>query len=137
MPSIVAYRKLIDAVTTRDLRRPEDSATHQPLGMEIAEIDGLTYYVLPDGVTLPGEQPEGIVPQAVTMTETLRETLRAASPHCKIIDARVREAIAERYSVTDEIKLLRTAPSPEMIAYNAYAEECRNWGRNEKVKLGL
>lgn len=137
MTSIVAYRKIIDAVTTKELRRPEDAETRQPLGMEIAEIDGLTYYVLPDGITLPEEQPEGITPQTVTMTEALRGQLRTASPHVKIIDSRVRDAIAERYSIPDEIKLLRTAPSAEFEAYNAWAEECRAWGRGEKAALGL
>lgn len=105
--------------------------------MEIAEIDGLTYYALPDGVALPAEQPPGITPEAVAMTPALLDTLRDASPHVHIINQRVREAIAERYSIYDEIKLLRTAPSAEMIAYNAYAEECRLWGRNEKAKMGL
>lgn len=137
MPSIIAYRKIIDALTTRELRRPEDPATHQPLGQEIAELDGVTYYVLPDGAALPAEQPEGIEPKVVTMTDTLRETLRAASPHVHLINTRVREAIADRYSITDEIKLLRTAPSTEFNSYNAYAEECRVWGRSEKAKLGL
>lgn len=136
MPSIIAYRKIIDAVTTRELRRPEDPDSHQPLGLEIAEIDGLTYYVLPDGTTLPA-QPEGITPKTVAMSPELRAALLAASPHVRIIKQRVREAIAERYSIYDEIKLLRTAPSPEMVAYNAYAEECRAWGRAEKAKLGL
>jgi hypothetical protein len=39
--------------------------------------------------------------------------------------------------LADEIKLLRTAPSPEMQAYDAYAEECRAWGRAQKAALGL
>ena len=137
MPSIIAYRKLIDAVTTIELRRPEDPATGQPLGQEIAELDGVTYYVLPDDAALPSAQPEGVVPEAVAMTRELRDVLRAVCPHVAIINQRVREAIAERYSMADEIKLLRTAPSPECVAYNAYAEECRAWGRAEKAKLGL
>lgn len=137
MPSIVRYRKLIDVLTTRELRRPEDPGTRQPLGQEIAELDGLTYYVLSDLATLPAEQPEGIAPEVVTMTPELLAALRAASPHVAIINQRVREAIAELYSVTDEIKLLRTAPSPEFNTYNAYTEECRAWGRAEKAKLGL
>lgn len=137
MPCIVSYRKVIDALTTRELRRPLDPATGQPLGQEIAEIDGVSYYVLPDGAELPAEQPEGIAPTQVTLTPALREALRAACPHVAIINVRVREAIAERYGTTDEIKLLRTAPSAEFKVYNAYVEECRAWGRAEKAKLGL
>ena len=71
------------------------------------------------------------------LTDALREEIKAASPHVRLINQRVQAAIAERYSITDEIKLIRTAPSPEMEAYNAYAEECRAWGRAERAKLGL
>lgn len=75
--------------------------------------------------------------EAVTLTDALRDTIKAASPHVRLINERVRVAIAERYSYADEIKLLRTAPSAELTAYNAYAEDCRAWGRSEKKKLGL
>lgn len=50
---------------------------------------------------------------------------------------RVHAAIRERYSIEDELQLLRTAPSPEAVAYNAYVEECLSWGRAERAKLGL
>ena len=118
---------------------PEDPATRQRLGTELATIDGVTYVALPDGATLPGEQPQEIAANVapVTLTDAQRDAIKAASPHVRLINERVREAIAERYSFADEIKLLRTAPSPECIAYNAYAEECRAWGRAEKAKLGL
>jgi len=33
--------------------------------------------------------------------------------------------------------MLRIGPSPETEAYNDWAEECRAWGRAERVKLGL
>lgn len=52
-------------------------------------------------------------------------------------ELRVRERIAERYPIHEEIKLLRTAPSQEFDAYNAYAEACREWGREQKAMLGL
>ncbi len=99
----------------------------------------MTYVSLPDGATLPAEQPAEIAAsvQSVTLTDALRDAIKAASPHVRLINERVCEAIAERYSFADEIKLLRTAPSPECVAYNAYAEECRAWGRAEKAKFGL
>lgn len=102
-------------------------------------MDGITYVSLPDGAALPSEQPEAIAASvaAATLTDALRDAIKATSPHVRLINERVREAIAERYAIADEIKLLRTAPSAECIAYNAYAEECRAWGRSEKAKLGL
>lgn len=102
-------------------------------------MDGITYVSLPDGVSLPGEQPSEIVVsiQSVTLDAALRQAIAEVSPHVRLIRVRVAEKIAEHYSLADEIKLLRTAPSAEFEAYNAYAEDCRAWGRSEKAKLGL
>lgn len=52
-----------------------------------------------------------------------------------MIDEQVVEMIRQRYSINDEIKMLRIGPSAETSAYNAYVEECRAWGRGEKDKL--
>ena len=43
--------------------------------------------------------------------------------------------IRGQYSIEDEIKLLRTAPSPEFELWNAYVEDCREWGRLQKAEL--
>lgn len=51
------------------------------------------------------------------------------------INSRVVEMIRERYSIEDEIGLLRTGPSDESQQYDAYVEECRAWGRGEKAAL--
>ena len=140
MTSLIAYRKHIDSMYTRELRLPEGER-HERLGTELCTIDGVTYVSLPDGATLPAEQPTEIQASIQTLPaplpDGLRDEIKAASPHVRLINERVRAAISERYSLADEIKLLRTAPSPEMQAYDAYAEECRSWGRAEKARLGL
>lgn len=69
--------------------------------------------------------------------DELRERIIAASPHVALIQQRVRDKIAECYSVFDEIKLLRTAPSEEFDIYNEHTEACRQWGREQKAALGL
>lgn len=51
------------------------------------------------------------------------------------INQRVREMIREQYSIEDEIKLLRTAPSPEFELWNAHVEDCRAWGREQKALI--
>ena len=51
------------------------------------------------------------------------------------INRQVVEMIRERYSIEDEIGLLRTGPSDEAERYDAYVEECRAWGRGEKALL--
>ena len=53
------------------------------------------------------------------------------------INAKVRAMIRQRYSITDEIQLMRTAPSEEFDIYNDYVEACRNIGRNEKAFLSI
>lgn len=138
MPSIVSYQKFIDAVRTVEIRLPEGDQ-HQRIGTELATINGLTYVSLPDGIALPSEQPEEIAAsiEVVTLPPALRGEIANASPHVRLIRERVAERIAERYSIGDEIKLLRTAPSAEFEAYNAYAEDCRAWGREQKAALGL
>ena len=142
MPTtIVRYRKVSDAYTTHQLQLPDShGAADSPRCTELCTLnDGFTYVAIPGDVMLP-EQPEVIrdsVEVLDALPDALREQIKTASPHVALINERVRQAIADRYSLADEIKLLRTAPSPEMAAYNAYAEECRAWGRMEKAKLGL
>ena len=139
MTSLIAYRKHIDATYTRDLRLP-DAPQGQQAGQELCTLaDGRTVVALFDGFTLPAQQHAEIAAsiEPLDLTDALREEISRLSPHIRLINQRVQAAIADRYSITDEIKLIRTAPSPEMEAYNAYAEECRAWGRAERAKLGL
>jgi hypothetical protein len=138
MPTIISYQKHIDALITRELRLP-DGPNHQRLGQEIATVDGITYVSLPDGAALPVDQPEEIAAsiQTVTLSDALREDIKVASPQVRVINSMVAEKISEQYSLADEIKLLRTAPSAEFEAYNAHAEACRAWGRAQKAALGL
>lgn len=52
-----------------------------------------------------------------------------------MINNRVVEMIRTRYSIEDEIGLLRTGPSDEAEVYNAFVEECRAGGRGQKALL--
>lgn len=136
MTYIVSYQKHFDALTSKTIALPENPETHGYIGTELATIDGTTYVALPDGAVLP-EQPEEITIQPVSMTPELKIAISDASPHVRLIRERVTAKIAGRYSVTDEIKLIRTAPSAEFEVYNEYVEECRAWGREQKAALGL
>jgi len=140
MPTIITYKKYIDPQVTRELRMPVDANLH-PIGVELATlIDGLTYVSLPDGVGLPVDQPVEIaasIVNPVTLSAIKLAELKMESPHVRLINQRVAEGISERYTLADEIKLLRTAPSTEFNTYNAFVEDCRAWGRAEKAKIGL
>ena len=91
---------------------------------------------VPDSITLP-EQPEQITVEEVVLTEELKAAIKAASPHVQLINERIVARIRERYSLNDEIKLLRIGLSEESTAYNDYVEECRDWGCAAKARLGL
>ena len=99
----------------------------------------MVYVSLPDGAILPSAQPSEITASIaeVALTESLRQEIKAASPQVRLINTTVADKIAASYSLADEIKLLRTAPSAEFEAYNAHAEACRAWGREQKAALGL
>ncbi len=135
---IISYQQYSDALTTRELRLP-DGDNHQRIGTELATIDGVTYVHLPDDAVLPDNQPAEIADsiQTVTLTPDLRAAISDASPHVRLIRQRVAERIAAQYSLTDEINLLRTAPSPEFEVYTAFVEDCRAWGRDQKAAIGL
>ena len=107
--------------------------------MELCTIDGVTYVSVPDDADLPINQPDEIVDtvQPVVMNDDLRELIKSQSTHVQLIDERVKAKIAERYSITDEIKQLRSAPSDEFDVYAEYAESCRAWGQEQKSMLGL
>lgn len=131
---IYSYRKRIDEIRTVEMELPVVGMDHQ--GQELATIDGITYVFVSDTTTLPPQPPE-ITVAAATLTDVLREQIKAASPHVWLINDRVVDMIRQRYSVDDEIKMLRIAPSDETTSYNAYVEECRAWGRDQKAALGL
>ena len=135
MPSIIRFREVTDAYTTWSLMEPSYE-NEGPRVTRLCRLDGYVYASVPDGVLLP-EQPEQIIVEEIEIDENLKARIKAASPQIRIINERVVEMIRERYSITDEIKMLRLAPSEETAAYNDYAEDCRAWGRSQKEALGM
>jgi len=137
MPVIYKYQKISDAYTTYLLAEPDyDGLGLESRITELCTIDGVTYVSVPDGITLP-EQPEQITVEEVTMTDELKAAIRLASPHVQLIDERVVMKIREKYSVNDEIKLIRLGASDDFTAYNDYVETCRAWGTAAKARLGV
>lgn len=134
MAKLYKYRKITDSITTYSLVEPDYGREGEERITELCTIEGDTFVSVPDGITL-SPQPEQIKVEAVELTEELDAAIRAASPHVALINERVVERIRERYSVNDEIKMLRIGPSPETEAYNDHVERCRAWGRGEKERL--
>jgi len=131
---IVRYLKHVDAIRTTELALPMAGADR--LGTELATIDGLTYVHIPAGAKLP-PQAADIAPEPVELTPELARAIKTASPHVRLIHARVVAKIRERYSVDDEFQMLRLPDTPEAQAYRAYTEACVAWGKQEKARLGL
>lgn len=136
MTYIVSYQKFIDALRSVEMTMPVDSETNQRIGNELATIDGVTYVAIPNGIELPA-QPSEITVTPVTLTAEQKSDISAASPLARLINQQVKESIASKYSIEDEIKLIRTQPSAEFTAYNDYVESCRAIGRSKKTALGL
>ena len=124
----------------------------QPLGTELATIDGITYVSLPDGAILPGNQPDEITAsiQPVTLDAVLREQIKSASPHCKLISQRMIDKIRALYSIDDEMYFARIgvgaanglyAPTLDemqaMTVFGEFVESIRQWGRDERTRFGL
>lgn len=131
---IYAYQKHIDSLRTVEIALPVDGMDR--LGTELATMDGTTYVYVPDTVTLPAQPPE-ITVESVTLTPELLESIKAASPHVRLINARVVEKIRQKYSIDDELKMLRDTTDVEAPACTAYIKKCRAWGKAEKAKIGL
>lgn len=146
MPYIVSYRKASDAYTTYQLALPDDAAA-----VELCTLAGVTYVSVPDAVALP-PQPEQIAASVATVTPdpALREAIKQASPHCQLIDERVREMVRQQYPLEDELKYARIgvgaamgmySPTPDeiqaMTVFGEHAESARQWGREQRAALGL
>lgn len=139
MGKIYRYQAASDAYTT--YRATGENLT------ELCEIDGLTYLAGPD--ELPPQPPQ-ISIEPVTLTAELRERIKAASPHCHLIQQRMEERIREKFSAEHEIYLTRIGVGQalgsyqmsagelqELIDYQAFVEEVRAWGREQRAGLGL
>ena len=152
MTSLIAYRAAIDSVTTHTLKLPE-----APLGQQAAQQlatlpDGRTVVALFDGFTLPTNQPAAIAAsiEVLTLTDALKEQIKAASPQVQLIYTRTEAMIRDQYSPSDEAKFARIgvgaalgvytfAPGEQadLVAFGAHCEAARQWGRDERAKLGL
>lgn len=136
MPKIMRYKKVTDKFTTYAFVEP-DYLDGEDRITELCTIDGLTYISIPDNIFVKTpKQPKNVEEtlEEVVLSEAFKEQIKKASVHVQLINQRVRDKIAEKYSIFDELKALR---SGDTFEYNQYVEECRNWGKVEKAKLGL
>lgn len=155
MPSLIAYRKVTDAITTHQLALPESAEQGVQAAQELATLaDGRTVVVIFEGHELPDGQPKPIESSIerlpLPLPDELREAIREASPHVRLINRRVQDRIRARYSIEDEMKFSRLlhkaalglqaltdADKAEVLSYDKHVEEARTWGKQERAKLGV
>lgn len=117
--------------------------------MELAELNGWHYVFVPDGVT-PPEQHADIQWQAVTLTDAEKEQIKAVSRPCQLIAEEMQRRIRATYPLEDEQYFARIGvgvalgaytfqPGEQdaLLAFGAFVESVRQWGRDERVKIGL
>jgi len=133
MAKLYKYKKVIDKYTTHTLL--EADAQENKI-TELCTLDGVTYVSVPDDVALMAQAKKiDKTLSPVVLSGVLEEAIKAASPHTRLINSRVVDRIRLKYSISDEIMLLRLRPCPEFDEYNSYVEECVAWGSGEKEKI--
>ena len=145
---IYAYTKVSTPYTIIQMALPYEMDSENQC-TELCTLEGVTYVSVPDSVTLP-DQPAELTITEATITPELRDAIKAESPHVALIAKRMEMRIRERYSLSDEQFFARIgvgaalgaytfAPGEqdELLAFGAYVEAARQWGRDERAKLGL
>ena len=145
---IYAYTKVSTPYTIIQMALPYEMDSENQC-TELCTLEGVTYVSVPDSVTLP-DQPAELTITEATITPELRDQIKAASPHVALIAKRMEMRISSKYSLSDEQYFARIgvgaalgaytfAPGEqdELLAFGAYVEAARQWGRDERAKLGL
>lgn len=117
--------------------------------LELAELDGWHYVFVPDGVTMP-EQHADIQWQDVTLTDALKEQIKAASRPCQLIAEAMQQRIRAIYPVEDEqyfarigvgaalgVYTFQPGEQDALLAFGAHVEAVRQWGRAQREAIGL
>ena len=118
---------------------------------ELCELDGWRYVSVPAAAASAVTVPQALSTwEAVTLTDGLREQLKAASPHTQLIAERVVGLIRATYPLDEELYFARIAvgalqgtytllpgEAEALAQYQADVEAAREWGRLERAKLGL
>jgi len=148
--SIVRYQKVSTPYTTIQMALPDSMGADDALHCtELCTLEGVTYVAVPAAALLPDQPPELTI-EPVTLTPELRDAIKAESPHCRLIAERMEARIRSKYSLSDEAYFARIGvgaalgvyqfepgEQDEMLAFGAWVESARQWGHDERAKLGL
>lgn len=148
MVAIFSYSKVSTPHTTIQMALPDYPDMAEELRCtELCTLGNVTYVSVPAGAVLP-TQPAQITVSPVTLTPELLAAIKYASPHVALISERVVKKIRDAYSIDDELFFARIGSSTgiytptagelsEKQVFSTFVESVRQWGRNERAKLGL
>jgi hypothetical protein len=150
MTSIYAYQKVSNEWTTIQMALPDNQGIDDDQRCtELCTLGGVTYVAVPDAAVLP-DQPAEISASVANLTDALREQIKAASVHVSLIAERMVDKIRFKYTVDDELYFARiglgglmglyeptTSEQSAVQEFGAFVEGVRQWGRDERAKLGL
>ncbi len=106
--------------------------THEFVGDKVNRFDGGIVSVLEENLSV---QPAIIKAKEISVEE-FKERV-SSSRQINRCRAFVAEKIAEKYSVADEISMLRKdSTDPKRVAYETYVQECKSAGDEMKAALG-
>lgn len=102
---------------------------------EHGDVDGLTYFYSTDDVF----NDYGLVCDQITPDNATLSKLKRQSNHYKLINQRIVGRIREKYDENEEMKMLRVRDieTDDYDVYNAYVEECIQWGVEQKQAIGF
>ena len=123
------YKPVVTEYTTLSLVVPDGVVSYQ-YTETLAGVD-----ISDTAAFLAQQHPE------CEVTELTFQEVESELKECRMfhdINAIVQRMIAERYSIPDEIKMVKLPiDHPERVAYQNYVDECRAYGRTMKVQRGL
>lgn len=144
---IYKYQRIVTPEPNGTTLRFRSTETNNAI--ELAELDGWHYVFVPDGVTLP-EQHLEIQWQSVILTDALKEQIKAASRPCFLIYEEMQRRIRTVYPIEVEqyyarigvgaalgLYVFQPGEQDDLIEFGAHVEAVRQWGRDERAKIGL
>lgn len=117
--------------------------------VELGTVGDSTYVYVPTGIDIPNQSPE-INWQSVNISTEQREELKRVSPLCQLIEKSMHDQIRYRYTLEDEQYFARIGvgvalgkytfepgEQTELEEFGNFVESVRQWGRDERAKVGL
>ena len=128
------YQPIYDKHTRIDANLPENAIIHLS-NDQLEEFDNYQYVAFEEKAP---EQPKGIILEEVVLTAELKEKLRKNSSHWQRYKERVIEKIREKYSLDDEINIIKTTEDKTKITeYDEYVKSVKDYYAKYKANLGI